>query len=228
MNVLCLQVHIRVVGQFVTNTMLVSKNANRATGLNRPRTQAMVYTAHEMRSMGVELFVSDSPETRLLKTSWQKDLQDMLIEEDVGEGVFSKPPEMLVYPLPWPEDHLEEIKKERLAAMASAQEDWRRVYGDGSGVLDLICDESEVDFRMAMWRHARVDEVEKLVLDLFMLYDAKKYVEVVEMAAWLIPEHQKYEMWVSTQIEQIVRDSEDRVMEEGSICMTCEGGVFDM
>lgn len=186
------------------------------------------FTNDESTELGVDLFTNDTEETLLQKTSWQKELEDLILDKDRAERAISGPSEILMgSPLPWPENFLEEIEKERLHAITEAQKVWCRMYGDNLRVLDLICDESEVDLRRALWRSDRVLEVEKSVLELFMLYDRGNYMGVVAMAAWLIPEHEKYGMWMSSQLLQLVRMSENRIFQNGTI-VTCEGGVSSM
>ena len=187
----------------------------------------MLYTKEELRVLEISLFAKTS-DTKQKKSRWQRELQELLPEEDRVEWAYSGPSELLTgSPLPWPEDHLEEIKKERRDAIIKAQKAYEYSYGDDDRIMDLICDESEVDLRMALWRSDRVLEIENLVLEFCILYDEGKFLEVVTMAAWLVPEHEKYDMDLPTQLSYVLRMSEEHVLESG-VGRTDVGDVSDI
>jgi hypothetical protein len=136
---------------------------------------------------------------------WQQELDELVLDKDRLEWAHSQKLDVGALP-PWPEDPFAEAKDARATALklavAAADE-----YGTDERVLDLICDETDLELRMALWRADRIDDINARVLRYFELYNNGWYHEAVEMATRLLEEHDKYNIKFSDDLLRTLQAS---------------------
>ena len=185
----------------------------------------MYYTKDELHVLGIDLVDTAESDNTRKQTEWEIELEDLGVKDCRAEWAYSSRSEIMSgSSLPWPDDHLSAIKEERKMKIVTAQKQYELEHGNDDWALDLICEETEVDLRMALWRSDRILELESRVLDFFTLYSNKQFVEAVALASWLLPEHDKYDIQYSSDLLDVLRQSKEYVMHG----WTCDGDVPDM
>jgi len=71
-------------------------------------------------------------------------------------------------------------------ACSSEKDTYFELYGNDPRVLSLLCEETEVDIRMALWNADRVFEMETNVFDFFALYNHGFFDDALQLGITLL------------------------------------------
>lgn len=125
-------------------------------------------------------------------------------------------------PLPWPVTPYDECKLEREAiAMAEAAAyDARQyeMYGDDEEYMrDMMCSETEVDLRVALWRADRMEQLGLELRRFFELVDLRCFEDALYVGWWLLEQHDKYGACFDSVLLQLLKRTIAEAFQANSI-----------
>ncbi|KAJ1466808.1 hypothetical protein T484DRAFT_1756354 [Baffinella frigidus] len=176
--------------------------------------------------------LGDCPMFSTEQDAWVEELQTLLPEKDLMEWAESSPSTLSMgSPLPWPDSPVDEMKEanaqELQAAIVEADKVHERTYGTDTRVLDLLCNETEVDVRLGMWRADRFIALRQRVFECFDLYNTGWYYETIAMARGLIGDHDTCGELCDPGVYKMLQASEAFVWDKCNSASPWEGVVGD-
>jgi len=92
-------------------------------------------------------------------------------------------------------------------------------YGDDEDIMtSLMCDESEVDIRLALWRLNRMDELKIELKRFFELFKEGRFGDALHLGWWLLEQHDHYGAWYDPALLRLLKETMSKAFEENSIC----------
>ncbi|KAJ1465950.1 hypothetical protein T484DRAFT_1757045 [Baffinella frigidus] len=121
---------------------------------------------------------------------WVKFCDAVVGDDDCGmRRVDSNHSELLMDEvLQWPHTPSTEMEEgwEKVQACSSENDTCFNLYGNDPRVLSLVCEETEVDIRMALWNADRRLEMETNVFDFFALYNHGFFDDALQLGITLL------------------------------------------
>jgi hypothetical protein len=122
-------------------------------------------------------------------------------------------------PLPWPatpyeegEDDRDIISKEECVAYDAKQYE---MYGDDADrVMDLMCDENEVDLRHALWRAGKGEEIQVAVDKFFKLVNEGCFKQARDVGSWLLQQNDEYDVCYTPALLLLLKQTIEKVSAE--------------
>jgi hypothetical protein len=123
--------------------------------------------------------------------TWANEL-DTLVDDGVRKQTIAyNTSEMLS---PFEKDELcgfDPIKTpgEKAAELEKVDAAYRAEYGDDPRLLDLLCDETEVDLRLYLWLTRRTEQLQNNIRVFFEYCETDRLREAYLLGTWLLQQH---------------------------------------
>jgi hypothetical protein len=157
------------------------------------------------------------------RDAWALQLQALVDKDDMQPIPTTTMSEIMSQsPLPWPVTPYDEWAPERemIAAAKCAAYDAKQyeMYGDDEDrVMSLMCDETEVDIRLALWRFDRMDELELELKRFFELFNERRFGDALYLGWWLLEQHDHYGASYDPALLRVLKETMSAALEEDDI-----------
>jgi hypothetical protein len=151
--------------------------------------------------------------------SWASELWGLVDKSDMDQRVMTTAAEMMSgSPLPWPVTPYDEWAPEReaiaRAELASFNAQQYKLYGEDEDMRDLICEETEVDLYLALWRANRVEDLELEMRRFFALVDSHRYGDALHLGWWLVEQHDRYGACYTPELLSLLKEAMIKAFEQ--------------
>jgi hypothetical protein len=166
--------------------------------------------------------------------AWALELYGLLDKSELEMTVPVERSEMMSRsPLPWPVTPYDEWASERemmaMAEMASFNAKQYEMYGDDQElVMSLMCDETEVDISLALWRWKRVEELQQEVTRFFELFEEGRFGDALHLGWWLLEQHDKYGASYDPALLRLLKETMSKAFEEKDIIDSFAGDSLEL
>ena len=159
--------------------------------------------------------------------AWTLELYGLLNSCDTAPMAPIEKSEMMS-PLPWPVTPYEEWESERemlaMAEMASYNAKQYEKYGDDEELVKgLLCEETEVDIRLALWRWDRMDELEIEIKRFFELFENERFEDTLHLGWWLMEQYDNFGAWYDPVLLQLLKETISKAYENNRGCDSSAG-----